>query len=118
MLPQDAAWVVVGNRSLMRMIIAASVVLSCCCAALGQPPTGSGSSGAGRWLYVDGRAGSDSNVGSAASPFQTIERCAATAVNSSADDGSACRVLAGVYRGTVNVSSDLTLQGYGHVVRL
>lgn len=61
-------------------------------------------------LYVDAKAGRDSNDGSRASPFKTIERCVTT---SAEKQSVTCRILPGVYREAVNISSGLTLQGHG-----
>lgn len=68
-----------------------------------------------RVLYVDGKAGHDSNDGSADKPFKTIEHCAAATAALSADGqmSTVCRVLTGVYRETVNATSGLILQGHG-----
>jgi hypothetical protein len=64
-------------------------------------------------LHVDSKLGSDANDGSQARPFKTIQRCHDAASGAKA---RACEVLPGLYRETVEISSDVTIRGGGGVV--
>jgi hypothetical protein len=63
-------------------------------------------------FYVNGTTGLDTNVGTIALPFKTIQRCATVARS-----GSTCNIAEGVYRETVTpISSGVTFLGTGNAI--
>jgi hypothetical protein len=60
--------------------------------------------------YVDANLGNDSNAGTLASPFKTIQKCANTA-----SSGSICLMRAGIYRETLITNRDgITFMPYNN----
>lgn len=63
-------------------------------------------------FYVNGTIGLDTNAGTIASPFKTIQKCATVAKS-----GNICNIAEGVYRETVTpVASGVTFLGSGNAI--
>jgi hypothetical protein len=90
-----------NRRSLSMMSVAGALLLAL---GVGLGARGPVAYAAGKTYYV-ALLGSDSNPGTAAQPFRTIQRCASVAAS-----GDTCVIRAGTYRETIIPNSGVTFR--------
>lgn len=93
------------NRCSLSMMSIAGVLLLAL--GVGLSARGPAAYAAGKTYYV-GLLGSDSNPGTAARPFRTIQKCAGVAAS-----GDTCAIRAGIYPETVTPNSGVTFRPAG-----
>ncbi|CAN7722526.1 Ig-like domain-containing protein [Paenibacillus sp. LjRoot56] len=96
--------IAIKSRKVTALLLAILMI----CAPIVSMPETTLAAGATSY-YVDGTNGSDTNVGSVAAPFKTIQKAASVAIA-----GDEVQVKAGVYRETVTpASNNVTFKNFG-----